>query len=154
MGWLDDHTFFATTREVDAAALAPRLRPRTTAPSPIDEIGSRIDRQASAWLVGTRAAVAKNIDTADLAADFSARLELGDDGLAAAVALYQTDRKRADKTQAAAEELLGKFKDDPLLRLAIPELALERDGATVRMRGRLPVGLLEKVGLELAAALP
>ncbi|MBK9032735.1 MAG: serine/threonine protein kinase [Myxococcales bacterium] len=154
VGWLDDHTFIATTREVDAAALAPRLRPRTTAPSAIDEIGSRIDRQASAWLLGTKAAVAKNIDTADLAADFSARLELGDDGLAAAVALYQTDRKRADKTQAAAEELLGKFKEDALLRLAIPELAIERDGATVRMRGRLPVGLLEKLGLELAAALP
>ena len=154
IGWLDEHTFYTTTRTVDAAAIAARLTPRTGKPSALDPVGSRIDRQASGWLVGTRASLAGAVDTPALAADVSVRLMLDDTGLAGTVALYQPDGKRADATQAAVDEMLAKAKEDPLLGLAIPELAVERDGTIVRLRARLPIELLAKAGVQLARALP
>jgi hypothetical protein len=154
IGWLDDHTFITSSGTVDAARVAARLKPRAGPPSPLDQIGSRIDREASAWLVGTRESLAEAVKTPELTADVSARLVLDDAGLAGAVALYQRDPKRADQTQAAVETMLASVKDDPILSLALPVLAVERDGATVRVRGRLPVDLLGKVGVVLAQALP
>jgi hypothetical protein len=154
IGWLDEHTFYTTTNTVDAAGIAARLVARTSKPSALDQIGSRIDRQASGWLVGTRAALAGAVETPGLAADVSVRLELDDAGLVGTVALYQPDAKRADATQAAVDAMIAKAKEDPLLGLAIPALAVERDGATVRMRGRMPIDLLAKAGVQLARALP
>ena len=122
--------------------------------SALDQIGSRIDRQASAWLVGTRAALAAAVETPALTADVSVRLELDDAGLVGTVALYQPDGKRADATQAAVDAMIAKAKEDPILGLAIPALAVERDGTTVRMRGRMPVDLLAKAGVQMARALP
>ncbi|MBK7072559.1 MAG: protein kinase [Myxococcales bacterium] len=154
IGWLDEHTFYSTTSTADAAAIAARLTPRTGKPSALDQIGSRIDRQASAWLVGTRAALAAAVETPALTADVSVRLELDDAGLVGTVALYQPDGKRADATQAAVDAMIAKAKEDPILGLAIPALAVERDGTTVRMRGRMPVDLLAKAGVQMARALP
>ncbi|MBL8620052.1 MAG: protein kinase [Myxococcales bacterium] len=154
IGWLDEHTFYSTTSTVDAAGIAARLAARTGKPSTLDQIGSRIDRQASGWLVGTRAALAGAVETPALAADVSVRLELDDTGLVGTIALYQPDAKRADATQGAVDAMIAKAKEDPILGLAIPALAVERDGTTVRMRGRMPIDLLAKAGVQLARALP
>ncbi|MEZ4404504.1 MAG: protein kinase [Kofleriaceae bacterium] len=154
VGWIDDHTVWMTTRTVDAAEVAARLRPRRTAPSQLDQLGSRIDRHATVWMAGTRAAVEASVDTKALAADFTVRGQLEADGLAVAMALYLPDAKAADAAHQAAEQLVGKLTDDALLRAAIPDLALERDGTVVRLRGRLPDDLLGKVGAQLAQALP
>jgi len=151
--WLDEHTFYASTRPGDAAFLAERAALRTN-PSPLDRIGSRIDRHATGWIVARREAMASAVEDVALRADFAARLELGDDGLAAAAALYQTDDAAAEKTRVALAKQLAAVTDSPLLRLAIPELAVERDGTTVRLRARLPSGLLEKLREQLIEAMP
>jgi hypothetical protein len=94
------------------------------------------------------------VDTPALATDFTMRLELDAQGLTGALALYTPDRKRADAAAVAAQALLDQLKENRLLAIAIPALALERDGTTVRLRGQLPADLLSKFGKELASALP
>ena len=154
VGWLDDHTFIVNSDLVGVDEIAPRLAVRAGKPSPLDEIGSRIDRATSAWIIGTAAAVKNAVDTPALATDFTMRLELDAQGLTGALALYTPDRKRADAAAVAAQALLDQLKENRLLAIAIPALALERDGTTVRLRGQLPADLLSKFGKELASALP
>jgi hypothetical protein len=114
IGWLDEHTFYSTTSTADAAAIAARLTPRTGKPSALDQIGSRIDRQASAWLVGTRAALAAAVETPALTADVSVRLELDDAGLVGTVALYQpTASARRHPGRGRCDDRQGQGGPDP-----------------------------------------
>jgi hypothetical protein len=151
--WFDDHTFYATTRPADAKFLAERLRPRAK-PSVLDQIGTRIDRHATGWIAARREAMDGAVENADLRADFTARLELDVEGLAVAAAFYQPDDAAAERTQRAMAAQLATITDQPLMKLAFPELATERDGTTVRVRGRLPAGLLDKLKEQLLAAMP
>jgi|JI10StandDraft_1071094.scaffolds.fasta_scaffold08268_6 tRNA A-37 threonylcarbamoyl transferase component Bud32 len=152
--WLDDRTFLVSTRVLDVAAAAARVRPRIANPSALDQIGTRIDRHATGWMVGAAAAVTDVIENRELAHPFTLRLTLGDDGVAGLLSLYPPDRARADRAQVAARGLLGELQKNPLLVQAFPELAVERDGDTVRLRGRLPARFTPVVAAQLVAALP
>jgi hypothetical protein len=97
------------------------------------------------------------VDTPALATDFTMRLELDAQGLTGALALYHARSASAPTPTAVAavEALLDQgSRRTGSWGIAIPALALERDGTTVRLRGQLPADLLSKFGKELASALP
>ena len=153
IAWLDDHTFFATTRAPDPAFLAARLR-GTGKPGPLQQIGSRFDRRATGWAVSRREALETAVEDPALRADFTARLELDDDGVEVAGVFYLPDARRADAAERALRTQLDALFDTPLLKLALPDVAIERDGTAVRARGRLPLDLVAKLKDVLVEAMP
>lgn len=152
--WLDERTFLVATYPLAADDALGRARPRIADPSPLDQIGTRVDRHATAWMVGTAATVAGVVDDQALAHAFALRIGVDDDGLAGVLSLFPPDRRSAERALASLRRLLGELQTNPLLSKAFPDLAIEIDGDTVRLRGRLPARFSQVVADQLAGGLP
>jgi hypothetical protein len=156
VGWIDDHTFIATTRGgVDAGFIAARLTKAHAARGPSIATGlAAIDRRATAWLVSTRAGFDEVVETPVVrGAEMSARLDLVADGADFAFALRYPDDRAATAAHQFIDREVTTLLGDGMLGLALPGFAVERDGAVVAIGGRLPAALMGSVREQLDKAM-